>query len=477
MDYIKARKETCGRIGLILCVILIFIWIAVDYVDYMEIAKSTVPIMDFWEWIAVYGQSIVDGTVSFADFFNSDEGQHIQPICMAINFWVLEKFKFDVNPLVEWGMILRLTIAAWMVALFLHHFRNKKNNNYLVQFLCTTVIILAILNYNQWEMTTEPFSLTNAFRVGNYIFSFYLADLLMNRIPQKSMMSNLGSSAVLGLYCAFLTIFVGAAYFVGHLVAIGLAMLWTLLQQRDNWKKYFFPMFVWGVISFLAACVYYAMVSNRTVADTPVVALGEYIRLLIEGVCLFWGAMFVHTNDINANGLAFVAILGALFLVCSVVITIHYLCVHRDGKEMFPVICVAYTMVISVAVSFGRVTVFGSQVMTSSRYVTESVISLIGLAWMTCDLFLRKERTPIGWIRPAACAVATIVLLVLAAEAEKKTAPHRAIYNDNLQEMMLNIEDYSDEELALFQANSPEYVRYSVGFFEENDLSIFYDLN
>ena len=199
----------------------------------------------------------------------------------------------------------------------------------------------------------------------------------------------------------------------------------------------------------------------------------EYIRLIIEGVSYFWGSMFVHTNDVSAYGLTWVAVLGTLIFIYAVYITVRYLSFHADGKGMLPVICVAYALIMSVAVSFGRVTVWGSKIMTSSRYVTESVIGIIGVIWMSYDLYASRERKKVAWIRPVACSVTAILLMISVIEAENAIAPYRRIYNENLHEMMTHLEDYSDDQLASFQANSPEYVRYSVEFFEEYGLSIF----
>lgn len=450
-------------------------YVAYEYVAYMEIAKSTVPIMDYWQWIATYGQKVFDGTITFADYFNSDLGEHIQPVCMFINFFVLKLSLFDVKPLVEWGMILRIVFAALLVVLFVWRQRNQENKNYLLQLICTVAIFMSVLNYNQWEMTTEPFSLTNAFRVGNYFLSFYLADIMLKNMGSRSTKSNLIYGALFGCYCAFLTIFVGAAYFVGHLVAIGIVMLWTLVQQRYEWKKYFWPMAMWGVISFASACVYYFLFSRRGVSREAIETTKNILVVLIQSVCFFWGGLFIHAQTMEVYGDSLATLFGALMLVYTIYILIHYLKNHRTGKELFPAMCVIYAIVLSVAISAGRVTLFGPSSLAASRYVVETSIGLAGVVWMTYSVCLEQSVRKFMWIKYALCVCVMVSLLVVAKSVETQMAPYRAIYNDNLAEMMVNLENYSDEELAVFQAD-PTAVRYCVEFFQENNLSIFCEI-
>jgi len=473
MQKIWNNRNYVFRVVLYLLVIVIFASIIFDYVEYMDVAKSTVPIMDFWEWIYVYGQGVLDGSVTFADYFNSDAGQHIQPLCMAINFGMLKTFDFDVVPLVTGGMILRFLMTALLILLFLYRFRDVKDFDCLVQLLCVVSMCMAMLNYNQWEITAEPFSLAFAFRIANYLLTFYFADVFLKGLDTRSLKASLIQATLLGLYCAVLTICVGAAYFVGHLVAIGLAFLWTLICQRQKWRRYIWPMMVWCVISFAAACVYYALVSGRANSDVPSTGLVEYLLLILQGVAYFWGSMFVHSNVVDIYGISLVAILGTLMLAYTLYISVRFLRLHADGSGMFPMMCVIYALIISVVVSYGRVSSFGTQVMTSSRYVVESVIGLVGAIWMSYDVYVHQKKKSITWIKPVAVCLLTIMFMMSVTKSETRTAPYRKISFDNMKEIMINIDDYSDDELGIFQANSPVFVRYCVEFFEENDLSIF----
>ena len=59
---------------------------------------------------------------------------------------------------------------------------------------------------------------------------------------------------------------------------------------------------------------------------------------------------------------------------------------------------------------------------------------------------------------------------------EIKIQNYRKIYCDNLINMMLNIEEYSDDELAVFQAGDPNLVRDGVELMKKYKLGIFHYL-
>ncbi|MBE6567228.1 MAG: hypothetical protein E7657_01070 [Ruminococcaceae bacterium] len=458
----------------ILYVVLAIAFLAMAYVHIkaVMVAKTMIPIMDYWKWIAVYGQKVLDGTVTFADWFQSDAGQHIQPLCMMINFGVLKLFHFDVLPLVVGGMIFRVLMAGGFMALFVLHFRKEEKSPVMLG-LCAVVIGFSVLNLNQWEMITQPFSLTSICRVALFYLSFYLTDKFVSKIEERSAKGNVVYAACLGVYCGLLTVFVSAAYFVGHLVAIGLAILWCAWCRRESFRKFVLPAIVWGTLSLAGAIVYYAIVSGRAGYATAEPTFFELLILLAEGVCCFWGSVFVHQNISNALGTAAAVMIGLLLLQYIIIVTVCYMRKNKDGKNTFPLICVLYALIISVVISFGRATVFGADTMTSSRYVVESTIGLFGTAWMTYDVFLKNRASVLFRCGAYAFAILSLVLLMHAAKTESDTAIYRKIYNEDIRDKMLIIDTLADEDLASFQANSPDDIRYCVEFFKENGLSIF----
>ena len=459
----------------ILYVVLAIAFLAMAYVHIkaVMVAKTMIPIMDYWKWIAVYGQKVLDGTVTFADWFRSDAGLHIHPLSLMLTFFVLKIFHFDVVPLVIIGMIVRVFTAGVMMALFVLHFRKEEKNNPIALGLCAAVIGFSVLNLNQWEATTQPFSMAFIFRIALFYLSFYLTEKFVSRIEERDAKGNVLWAAFLGLYCGLLTVFASSAYFVGHLVAIGLAILWCAWCRRESFRKFVLPSLVWGFLSLAGAIVYYVIVSGRGGEVQTGRGLVELLLLLAEGVCCFWGSVFVHQNVANSFGTATSVIVGVLFLQYVIIITVCYMRKNADGKNVFPLIFVFYALITSLAISYGRVNMFGASSMTASRYVVESTVGLLGVAWMSYDVLLKEKKYTVFRAGGYIFASLALLLLTCAALQENNMAIHRKAYNENLREKMLVIETLSDEELAPFQANSPDDVRYCVEFFKENGLSIF----
>lgn len=75
----NSRSLFFRRLVLYCCVCIFFLIVGIQYWNYAMIAKSTVPIMDYWHWTAVYGEDVLNGTISLSDYFFSDVGEHVQP--------------------------------------------------------------------------------------------------------------------------------------------------------------------------------------------------------------------------------------------------------------------------------------------------------------------------------------------------------------------------------------------------------------
>lgn len=452
---------------------VILVLSTVQYLQYIEIAKSTIPIMDYWRWIAEYGEKVLNGTITFADYFSSDLGEHIQPIAMAINFGVLRNSNFDVQPLVEVGAILRVVMGFALILYFVITYKKKQEKNPIVIALSSIALFYSVINYNQWELATEPFNLANVVRVASYYVSFILADRWLAGIDRRTKRMNILTAALLGVYCAFLTLLMGGGYFVGHLVGIGLAFLITLFRQWKKWRTYFLPMAVWCSISFISALAYYIMLKQR---GTPVVmgsSDSNALLLFAEGICLFWGSLFIPTQIANQYSNAIVTMVGAFVLVYVVYVLVKYLCKHKNGEGVFPAICVMYALVLSIAITAGRIDHFGISVMGGSRYVVESSIALFGVTWMNCDFICDRKMSLKQRSIPLIGTLAALLLLIYSSDVQMFHAPYMKTHFDAIEEKMLNIDAYSDDDLAGFQAFQVDDIRYCVDFFEKNGLSVF----
>lgn len=453
--------------GIFLCCALI---IVIFYWDYIMTAKSTVPIMDFWHWIKVYGEKAYNGTISFRDYFFSDEGQHIQPLAMAVQFGVLASNDFDVQPLVTWGMALRILVAVSVALLFIRYFRKQGSTMTLLTGLTAVAVMACVLNYNQWEMTTEPFSFGNSIRVGAYYISFFWsADFAANMMKRKQK-KNILCALLLGAFCSFLTIFVGSAYFVGHLTAMGVSLLCSYIGRSEELRKHILPLAMWAVVSFAGALIYLGLyILGRHNSVSVAFEITKLVSVF-EGIVLFWAGAVLPERLSSLVGFGVFYISGTVLAVYSVVLIIRYIRAKKQWSNIFPLVCLVYAWVISAAIAWGRVETYGVETMCSSRYAVESSIGLVGLVWMNYDLHMSEHRYE--RLKGILFGMVLLVLLGISAWSESDNAPYRGMYSESIKEIMYNIDDCSDEELSITQGCA-EDVRYCVNFFKENKLSIF----
>lgn len=465
------KKDGLNRIILcgVVCVILFLIAV---YWNYIKIAGSTVPIMDFWHWIAVYGQKIEDGSIRFIDFFFSDSGEHVQPLAMSIQFSVLKASDFDVWPLVKWGAVFRIVIAILLAASFVL-VQKKDASNSIFKGITAICLVLCVLNFNQWEMTTEPFSLGNSLRVFLYFLSFCVPALWEGKICKLSRGKRGIVALLFGCWCASVTILFSAAYFVGLLPAIGFSFLYLMMRNKSNYKDYLPSVLIWGVLSFIGALVYLWMFlyGNRS-SVVGSVSLLKLPFLLVESVVLFWGASILPNRLSEVVGLAPFYIIGTLLLVYIVVLLIGYFGNDKKKYGLFPLTCIVYSLLIAIVIGIGRIGEFSSSVMCSSRYVIESSIGLVGITILTYERYLNHFGNIKLTLKGVILQVVLLITLCGSMVSELQIAPYRGLYNENIAEMMMNIDAYSDEELSVTQGQASD-VRYCVQFFKDNNLSIF----
>lgn len=463
------EKHRILFMGIVFAVCMLISYI---YLKYISFSGSTTPIMDYWHWIAVYGEKIIAGSISAKDFFMSDLGEHIQPMVMAVQFFVLKAADFDVRPLVVYGAIGRIILAYFLIAYFIKI--NIEGKRLLV--LVTSVVLFAcVLNLNQWELTTEPFSLGNVLRVGIYGLSFALAAQYIDGYKKRTLKKNTVYGMQLGLLCSIITVFVGGAYFVGHLMAIGVVLAWTFLQHWNEKKEYFIPMLLWGIISFVGALIYLYLYTLRGPTGHATGQTFDVLEFLIstcKAVVLFWGAALLPTALAETTGLTPFYLVGIFMMIWILCLLLYASRIKNEKLNSFPVICIWYALSISVFIAFGRSEKFSVATMTSSRYVVESSIGLVGIVWLSFSLIQDGTRK----LSHKVCfAVPVIVMAILLGNSnykEWKTGPYRQAYTENIAEMMRNIESYADDELAITQGKAQD-VRFCVEFFKKNNFSIF----
>ena len=446
--------------------VLMFIW----YGNYIEVAKCTIPYSDFFQWTAKYGEKVVNRTIEIKDYFESDGGEHIQPLSIYMTLKVLEKTRFDYSALVVFGMLARCVLAG---ALSVYCFFNLRGTNKSLfwDYVCSATVAYALLNLNQWEITTEPFSFGNAIRLAIYFVSFVFSDRWVRGIENRCLRKNIFYALMLGTGISCITLFIGGGYFVGHILAIGILFFCEFVKNIKRAKQYFMPMIVWGLATFAGCLIYMVLIytgERQTAIDMSIDILG-----ILLGWVLYWGAAFFPNGCISgADGLLLCAIVGTTALVLMFVLVRNHLC-ERKSSTMFPVYCIVYANVIAIVIAAARISKFSYDTMTSSRYVIESTVGIVGMVWIIGEFIVEADTEWKNRFSYLAGLIVVVVSLTISAKYELVRAPYVRQYYDNLEVQLLDYENCPDETLALISATSPEKARMCLDFLKKEHLSIF----
>ena len=109
------KKEFSMRRKIGCMVLLATVFILIEHFVYTHIAGYRIPIMDFYRWIANYAERVHSGSMRFIDFF-SDTNEQVQPVALAMDFFVFEHTRYSMYALVVMGAVLRAAFAVGLAA-------------------------------------------------------------------------------------------------------------------------------------------------------------------------------------------------------------------------------------------------------------------------------------------------------------------------------------------------------------------------
>lgn len=447
---------------LIIVLGLMFIW----YGNYIELAKCTIPYSDYFQWTAKYGEKLINDTINIKDYFASDDGEHIQPLSMYLTLEVLEKTNFDYSALVVLGMIARCGVAGFLALYYFFYLKKS-----IPSYICSAIVAYSLLNFNQWEIATEPFSFGNAIRLSIYFVSFIVSDWWVRGIKNRGLKENVLYALFLGIGISCITVFVGGGYFAGHVLAIGILFCYEFVKNIKSLSQYLLPMILWGVTTLAGCLIYIALIytgERRAAVSASIDILG-----LVLGVVLYWGAAFFPNVCISdTSDLLLCAVVGTSAIILMSVLVVNYLR-RKTSSTAFPVYCIIYSNTIAVVIAAARISMFSYGTMTSSRYVIESTIGIVGMVWILGEIIATSST---GWKNKACYIMAigvVVVLLTISAKYELIRAPYVRQYYDDLENQLLDYQECSDETLTLISATSPEKARICLDFLKKEHLSIF----
>lgn len=439
----------------LLLVAMIMVAIFCIHLVYLLRSMSNVPIMDYWRYIGNVTEKIFTGKFSYQDCFESYAG-HKNSINIFLLFLNMKLFGYNTMIEIIGGAIIRFILFIICVIQLRKALTNRGN------VLCSTAFIGIILfNLNQWEIITIEFSLAFAIRV---LFFF----LIFIYVDKKILKERKVSYDIILFSVGFLIVVINiaGAYFAAMIVAFGSTIILKLLLTPDKHEKR--SLFVLGIVLLLVSIIacgmyYYGMegiIGTNTTIDFLKVAKGAAV-MLASGV--------LHTNIMAEMNINLVIACGVLIFCGYIGVMVLYVRNKCTNITCFPIMLILYSLVSCLIISYGRASEFSLEYMESSRYVVEITFANIGIV-MAVAIYYEKCKPNIFLVL---FTISLVGLVLVSNLKEYKIGAYRKSYVEEIARIMLDINEYEDEQLNCFQANSPEQVREGVKLLEKYKLGIF----
>ena len=446
---------------------------------YVSNATINVPVMDYWRYINNYVDKCFMGGVTFNELYESFAGHKSVLTTMLFVINVIF-FKLNVRVSTFFSTFIMIITAIIFYSLFILKTKeiclNSKNKNYsdFIKQILGILIIFPLFNLNQWEILVLEFATPFTIRVLVTIITFLFTDKLMfcSFYGYKSLFSY-----IVYLILAVNLIFAGYSFSVnGSVIAIVFVNMITKRKNADYKLS----------VSVLCASVFsmFLYLNGNTVS--AVSGLNVSIKQLMlnfpQVFFVLLGSSVLHENLVNEyNETKTYYIIGSVLLFIYIFSIIIYLKKKYFNITYMPIMLICYTFCNMGCIYISRFREFGLKGMTSSRYVVDTTLGLIGVIWIfaiaVMDYSKDSEKRNIS----SACLYTFPVIIIaigisLTNLKEQEISIYRCSYFRDLITKMINIDTLPDEELKQFQANSTEMVRKGVDIMKKYRLGVFNNL-
>lgn len=411
---------------------------------YLYISVGEIPLMDFWKGSGNRIERIMSKSLTFNYFLEIPHALQWNPFQNLCDIFFIRVFRADNRAYVFAGMICSIASLTLLIKIYKE---KLAFNNIVLDALGLMLICLTAVNLNQWEIYTIYFNFSFMFRILMYLLMFYTWDnILRNRTAAKN-------RYILTLFYAIfnciIILFVSQAYFIGLIIAntsVGI-IDYILHKNRDNIKLYFMVL----LSDIIGAVIYFVTLEKNSIAVFSNRSIIQMITDYLQGILIMLGSVLIP-QSIGANNINVCLALGIVILLLSLIAVYAFFKTEMYAKTYFPIMCMIYAFICIATIIPGRRYIFGVEVLTSSRYVDDTTLGLLGMVqiYLFC---LKKAFNKLKYTLPITIVLFCIALtLCWTCASEMKTGPYRKIYNLQMAELAKKIDSVSDAELVIFQA-------------------------
>lgn len=447
--------------------VIIAIFILGTY--YVSIATYNIPIMDYWRYLNEIGDKIFNNQLELSDLWTTSADIHRNPfmyLCMILN---IKYFGWNTQIEIFLGQFVLLITTVIMYIFYNKIFENKINSR--IKQLLFIPIVMCIFNINQWEIWILEFSFTFMLRIQLFLIVFILVDTYLREVVKNKKLLFPINILILATI-----IMIAQGYFVAFAISIVLTILFKYLisfkLERNKYIGYYLSMVF---VIFIACAIYLWGIELPEGSGGFLQTASTLIfdGTIIKGIIILLGASVLWSASE-------VSILHVIFGIAILLLLIISLLIYIRKKiykiTYLPIMLIMYSFINMGTIIYSRADIFGVSYLISSRYVCETTLCLIGgiLIFLINYYESTERQKPIALILTTFMLVLIVITMAISIVLEFKTAPYRKEYFKKAEIILKNIKNFSDEDLQIFQATSPDMVkhgevimkRYSLGAFK-----------
>ena len=418
---------------------------------YLKNASYNFPYMDFWIGLSDTLERFFNNGLEFTDVIHIPHALHSN-VFMSIYHYIDLRY-FNANILISiYGSLLAIGCSMILVAkIFVSYFRSSK---IFFDIFVFTAAVIPLINLNQWEILTLYCSIAFTLRIFMYLLIFYLVDKNIQREEKRI------KDAILISILSFIVISgMSQAYFPPLIIGvIGILVLDLIIKKGWKDRRVVLNYGIIILTNLGATFIWIVTLASGGMSSAGQTLQSISILEYCKGITIMLASVFIPQSMVLSEGA--LCLIGIIIFTISVGAVVLFFAKKMFSRSYFPLACLIYAFCSVIIIILGRISTYGLMTVTSSRYVIETTVGLIGLSLIMGgsikDSFKKEKIKYLQMIVSLIIICLTIGAVWFCNYTERKIGPYRKAYCVNLEKLALDIDSVTDEELELFQAPAGE---------------------
>ncbi len=439
------------------------------YMFYIYNSTSNIIFQDQFHFMGII-KKYFESSLSFADLWRG----HLEHRTLGYNtIFLLNAIFFHLNTLIEacLGAVI-LLFTCILIYFSYHNSLNEILKNLYIQISFIVLISFVIFSLNQWENIVFSLGIAIMLKTLLFILSFFLLDRII--IGQKHYLPYLTISIILAI------LLFGGGYSLAFILSMLISFVFILILKRKIEPKQI-KTFFWVLLTSISAItIYLYKIYDNNMINNNITMLDRLVFIVhnplgaMKFLLLSFSSSVVGVNVANHYlSQSVILLLGLLVIYAYIYALIKYITSKMYDKTFMPIMLIAYSIFILLMILVGRLD-YGVEYGMSSRYTTDTQCGIIGIIWIvvysTMKLDLKQSKKYIALLLLLIILFGQLATNIL----EWRIASYRKANFDKLRVMALDIDQYDNNEIKMFQYDN-DLVKEGIGILKKHNLNVFYD--